>query len=56
MDAPLLYARVDGVEVANEFLLMELELIEPELYFRAHASAAQTFARAIAGLIEIPVS
>lgn len=30
----VLYARVDGVEVDGAFLLMELELIEPELYFR----------------------
>lgn len=29
----LLYARVDGVMINNEFHLMELELIEPDLYF-----------------------
>lgn len=56
MDSPLLYARVDGVEVANEFVLMELELIEPELFFRAHPGAAQRFADAIAKLVGIPKS
>jgi glutathione synthase/RimK-type ligase-like ATP-grasp enzyme len=30
---PLLYARVDGVLVNGQFLLMELELIEPVLFF-----------------------
>lgn len=29
----LLYARVDGVMIGNQFHLMELELIEPDLYF-----------------------
>ncbi len=55
MNTPLLYARVDGVEVADNFLLMELELIEPELYFRPCAPAAQRFADAIARLIKVPV-
>jgi glutathione synthase/RimK-type ligase-like ATP-grasp enzyme len=42
-----LYARVDGVLVGDEFWLMELELIEPELYL-AHASDAPAwFASAI---------
>ncbi|MGH9899959.1 MAG: ATP-grasp domain-containing protein [Pyrinomonadaceae bacterium] len=47
VDSPLLYARVDGVEAGNEFMLMELELIEPELFFRADAHAPQRFAEAI---------
>ncbi|HJU88020.1 MAG TPA: hypothetical protein VJ672_01425, partial [Gemmatimonadaceae bacterium] len=29
---PLLYARVDGVEVGGEFVLMELEVVEPYLF------------------------
>jgi glutathione synthase/RimK-type ligase-like ATP-grasp enzyme len=29
----LLYARVDGLMINNEFHLMELEMIEPDLYF-----------------------
>lgn len=31
---PLLYGRVDGFFVNNQFLLTELEYFEPELYFR----------------------
>ncbi|MBO0361112.1 hypothetical protein J0X19_24345 [Hymenobacter sp. BT186] len=43
-----LYARVDGVEVAGEFLLMELELIEPFLYL--DTAAPESFARYEAAL------
>lgn len=43
-----LYARVDLVRNSeNRFLLMELELIEPCLYFRFDSEAAQRFALAI---------
>jgi len=45
---PQLYARVDIVESTRGPLLMELELIEPELYFLAVPSAAGRFALAIA--------
>ncbi len=42
-----LYARVDLVrDAAGELALMELELIEPSLYFRTDESAASRFARA----------
>lgn len=42
---PLLYARVDLVrDDNNEFALMELELIEPALYFRMDARSPQLFA------------
>ncbi len=44
----LLYCRADLVR--NErggFSLMELELIEPSLYFRTHPAAADNFARAL---------
>jgi glutathione synthase/RimK-type ligase-like ATP-grasp enzyme len=41
------YARVDVVESARGPLLMELELIEPELYFRIVPGAAERVARAI---------
>jgi hypothetical protein len=44
-----LYARVDMVATARGPRLMELELIEPELYFLAHPEAAGRFAMAIAG-------
>ncbi|MGH9500151.1 MAG: ATP-grasp domain-containing protein [Terriglobales bacterium] len=45
--APL-YARVDGVESAGQFRLMELELIEPALYMQLAGGAAERFAAAIA--------
>lgn len=42
-----LYARVDFVREANDdFALMELELIEPALYFRMEKQAPARFARA----------
>ncbi|MEZ4647394.1 MAG: hypothetical protein R3E97_01180 [Candidatus Eisenbacteria bacterium] len=47
-DPPLLYARVDIVRTGELFVLMELELIEPALYFRIVPGAAETFADAIA--------
>ena len=42
-----LYARVDVVETTGGPVLMELELIEPELYFLVVPSAAGRFATAI---------
>jgi glutathione synthase/RimK-type ligase-like ATP-grasp enzyme len=42
-----LYARVDGVESGGQFLLMELELIEPALFLRLAEGAAERFADAI---------
>ena len=47
VDQPLLYARVDGVDRADRFVLIELELIEPALFLRAEASAPERFAQAI---------
>lgn len=43
-----LYARVDLVRVGSEFALMELELVEPSLYFRIVPGSAERFARAFA--------
>lgn len=40
---PLLYARVDGVMVNGQFLLMELELIEPVLFFQQAPQAVVPF-------------
>jgi glutathione synthase/RimK-type ligase-like ATP-grasp enzyme len=42
-----LYARVDGVARGDAFLLMELELIEPNLFLAAADNAAERLARAI---------
>lgn len=47
IETPLLYARVDGVEVEGRFMLMELELIEPFLFFGADSQSAPRFARAL---------
>ncbi len=42
------YARIDFVQDnADQYLLMELELIEPSMYLRTNAFAAERFARAI---------
>ena len=40
---PLLYARVDGIIQNNQFMLMELELIEPDLYFDADVLASKRY-------------
>jgi hypothetical protein len=45
IDTFLLYARVDGIEKNGKLMLMELELIEPNLYFDKNPSAAVVFAR-----------
>lgn len=45
----VLYARVDLVETGDGFRLMELELIEPQLFFRHDPDAARRLARALAG-------
>jgi hypothetical protein len=51
-----LYARVDGLERDGKFVLMELELIEPNL-FLGQGSAASRFAQSIAlSLNRLPVS
>ena len=47
VNGPTLYARVDVVDTSRGPLLMELELIEPELYFLYVPEAATTFANAI---------
>lgn len=44
---PLLYARVDAVEINEKLTLMELELIEPVLFLSHHPLAPQRFAEAI---------
>ncbi|MEO5810965.1 MAG: hypothetical protein ABIU96_10645 [Rhodanobacter sp.] len=41
------YARVDGVISAGQFLIMELELIEPFLYLAAQPAAAERLAQEV---------
>lgn len=43
----LLYARVDGVIRDGEFILMELELIEPELFFHFDKESTKRFVEAV---------
>ncbi len=51
-----LYGRADLVRAEEGFLLMELELIEPSLYFRMDESAPARFADAlVAWMAEVPV-
>ena len=44
---PHLYARVDGVRSGDTFLLMEVELIDPQLYLEDCPDGTQRFARAV---------
>jgi hypothetical protein len=44
---PLLFARVDGIELDGRLILMELELIEPFLFLQSDPHAVERFARAI---------
>jgi len=44
---PLLFARVDGIELGGRLVLMELELIEPFLFLESDPHAVERFARAI---------
>jgi hypothetical protein len=41
------YARVDGLVLHGDFVLMELEVFEPLMFLSAHAQAPQRFAQAI---------
>ncbi|HEY4324465.1 MAG TPA: hypothetical protein VGN20_10780 [Mucilaginibacter sp.] len=50
---PLLYARVDGVIINDAFYLMELELIEPALFFTKNKNAPQNFYQALSGLLRV---
>lgn len=45
--SPWLYARVDGIETDAGFLLLELEMLEPALFFSHTPTGAARFARAV---------
>ncbi|RBN50909.1 ATP-grasp domain-containing protein [Flavobacterium psychrolimnae] len=47
----LLYARVDGILIDNELYLMEIECIEPDLYFNLSENAMERFVAEIVELI-----
>lgn len=48
----LLYARVDGIVINNELQLMEIECIEPDLYFNLSEGSLERFVDAIVELIK----
>ena len=48
----LAYARVDGVVSAGQFLLMELEMVEPFLFLAEQPQTAERFARQLAQRLE----
>ena len=50
---PPLYARVDGFVRAGKLVLMELELIEPELFLSVEPGASARFAGAFAAAAEL---
>ena len=47
---PLLYARVDGVEISDDLVINELELIEPSLYFKFNKESQDRFAESVSRL------
>lgn len=47
----LLYARVDGIVVGDDLYLMEMECIEPDLYFNLSEGSEQRFVSSIIELI-----
>lgn len=51
IEQPMLYARVDGINQDGRFVLIELELIEPQLFLQMATSAPQRFAEAIAAFL-----
>ena len=50
----LVYARVDGIIADGKFLLMELELIEPDLYFDYDRNAKRRYLEAIEAALATP--
>jgi hypothetical protein len=50
-DADLLYARIDGIERDGRFILMELEVHEPNLDLGCSSGAADRFAHAVETLL-----
>lgn len=47
IDEPLLYARIDMIETATSWLLMEAELIEPDFYLSQAPDGGRLFAEAV---------
>ena len=49
--SPWLYVRVDGIETANGYVLLELEMLEPSLFLAQNPDAPARFADAIVRVI-----
>lgn len=49
----LLYGRVDGLIQNGKFILMELELIEPHLFFDLYLQAKETFANIFLSIVNV---
>lgn len=47
-----IYGRVDGTEVGGNLMVMELEVIEPELFFDRHPEAAARLADAVERVLQ----
>jgi hypothetical protein len=47
LDLRAAYARVDGTDVGGNLVVMEFELIDPELFFDHHAEASARLADAM---------
>ena len=54
LDLGATYARVDGTEVDGHLVVMELELIEPELFFDCHPDATTRLADALSRVLRVP--
>jgi glutathione synthase/RimK-type ligase-like ATP-grasp enzyme len=54
LDLGAAYARVDGTEVSGGLTLMELELVEPELFFDHHPQAAGRLADVVLRVVPSP--
>jgi glutathione synthase/RimK-type ligase-like ATP-grasp enzyme len=50
---PLLYARVDGVVINGKFTLMELELVEPYLFFDYQSGSIEKFVQETVRMINL---
>jgi len=53
LPGPVLYARVDVVDIAGSWHLMELEVVEPRLWLEAGADVVEAFADAIARRVAV---
>jgi glutathione synthase/RimK-type ligase-like ATP-grasp enzyme len=52
IDEPLLYARIDMVETAAGWLLMEAELVEPDFYLSQAPDGGRLFAEAVRSALD----